>query len=135
MTTSMKLHKGDKVMVISGRDHGKTGEILAVFPKTGQIVVQGANIVKRHVKPSQKEPKGGIIPTERPLQASRVMAIDPASGKPARIGYKIGDKGQKTRVFKVSKFTNKKVAKPAAPKSGATDKTKADKTTKSETKS
>ena len=68
---TMKLRKGDKVMIISGRDHGKIGEIVAVFPKTNQVVVQGANIVKRHVKPSQKEPKGGIIPTERPLPASR----------------------------------------------------------------
>ena len=134
MTSIMKLRKGDKVLVISGRDHGKTGEILAVFPKTNQVVVQGANIVKRHVKPSQKEPKGGIIPTERPMQASRVMAIDPSSGKPARIGYKIGDKNQKTRIFKVSKFTNKKITKPAT-STASTKTTKADKTSKSETKS
>lgn len=107
----MKLHKGDKVMVISGRDKTKTGEILVVMPRTEQVVVQGLNMAKRHLKPSAKNPKGGIVASERPISVSRVMAIDPSSGKPARIGYKLTEGGEKTRVFKVSKFTNSKVAK------------------------
>lgn len=109
----MKLKKGDKVMVISGKDKGKTGEISVVLPKTNQIVISGVNIAKKHTKPSAKEPKGGIISVEKPLPISKVMAIDPSSGRVARIGYKKSEKGKKTRIFKVSKFKAKKVAKTA----------------------
>ena len=124
----MKLRKGDKVMVRSGRDKTKTGEILVVMSRTDQVVVQGVNIAKRHVKPSAKNPKGGIIASERPISVAKLMAVDPATGKPARIGYKKTESGEKTRVYKVSKFTNSKVAKSAAKaetKEKKTDKTKA----------
>ena len=112
----MKLHVKDKVLVVSGRDKGKTGEIVAVLPKLNQVVVEGVNIAKKHTKPSAKVPRGGIVEVTKPVDASKVMAIDPSSGRPARIGYKIDAKGNKERVFKVSNFKNTKAAKPAAKK-------------------
>jgi large subunit ribosomal protein L24 len=102
----MKLQRKDKVMVISGRDNGKTGEIVAVLPKTNQVVIEGINVVKRHTKPTQSNPKGGILEITKPVNASKVMAIDPASGRPARVGYKLDKNGKKQRIFKVSKFKN-----------------------------
>lgn len=107
----MKILRKDKVMVIAGRDKGKTGEVVAVLPKANQIVIQGINMVKRHTKPSQKQPKGGVIEINKPIDASKVMVIDPSSGKPARVGYKLTAKGQKERIYKVSKFTNPKIKK------------------------
>ena len=113
----MKLKKGDKVMVISGRDKGKKGEISVVLPKTNQVVIEGINTVKKHTKPSAKEPKGGIVSREKPILASKVMAIDSASGRVARIGYKKSDKGVKTRIFKVSNFKATKITKLATKQS------------------
>lgn len=108
----MKILRKDKVMVIAGRDKGKTGEVVAVLPQTNQVVIQGINNVKRHTKPSQKQPKGGIVELSKPIDASKVMVVDPSSGKPARVGYKLTAKGKKERIFKVSKFTNPKAKKP-----------------------
>lgn len=102
----MKILRKDKVMVVTGQDKGKVGEVVAVLPKTNQLIVQGVNIVKRHTKPSQQQPKGGILELSKPLDASKVMVIDPASGKPARVGYKLNGKGKKERIYKVSKFSN-----------------------------
>ena len=107
----MKIIKKDKVMVITGRDKGKTGEVLAVMPAKNQVVVEGVNVAKRHTKPSQAQPKGGIIDVTKPIDASKVMVIDPATNKPARIAYKINQKGKKERIFKVSKFKNVKAKK------------------------
>ena len=107
----MKIIKKDKVMVITGRDKGKTGEVLAVMPAKKQVVVEGVNVAKRHTKPSQAQPKGGIIDVTKPIDASKVMVIDPTTNKPARIAYKINQKGKKERIFKVSKFKNVKAKK------------------------
>ena len=107
----MKIIKKDKVMVITGRDKGKTGEVLAVMPAKNQVVVEGVNVAKRHTKPSQAQPKGGIIDVTKPIDASKVMVIDPTTNKPARIAYKINQKGKKERIFKVSKFKNVKAKK------------------------
>lgn len=115
----MKLRKGDKVMVMLGRDKGKTGTVSAVFPKTGEIVVDGVNIYKRHTKPSQKQPRGGILEITKPINASKVMAIDPASGKPARIGFTVKADGTKERIFKVSAAMQKSAKKAEAPKAKA----------------
>lgn len=117
----MKLRVKDKVLVISGRDKGKKGEIVAVLPKKQQVIVENINTVKRHVKPNQKQPKGGIVEVTKPIATAKVMVIDPVSGKPARIGYKVDTKGNKERVFKVSAFTNKKISapKPAKPSAKA----------------
>lgn len=126
----MKLKTKDTVMVIAGRDRGKKGEILKVLPKTSQVIVEGINIAKRHTKPSQSNPKGGIVELTKPISTSKVMIIDPATGRPARIGYTIGKNKQKERVFKVSKFQNKKVSsdKPKVKKND--NKTKNEKATK-----
>jgi large subunit ribosomal protein L24 len=97
----MHVKKGDKVMVISGKDKGKSGVILASFPKQSRVLVEGVNIVKKHSKPSQMNPQGGIISQEAPIHVSNVMPIDPKTGTPTRVGYKTVD-GSKVRVAKKS---------------------------------
>ncbi|MBT2758932.1 50S ribosomal protein L24 [Mesobacillus foraminis] len=97
----MHVKKGDKVMVISGKDKGKTGNILAAYPKQSRVLVEGVNIVKKHAKPSQLNPQGGIISQEAPIHVSNVMPIDPKSGKPTRVGY-TEENGKKVRVAKKS---------------------------------
>lgn len=97
----MHVKKGDKVMVISGKDKGKTGIILAAFPKQSRVLVEGVNIVKKHSKPSQMNPQGGINSQEAPVHVSNVMPVDPKSGEPTRVGYKTVD-GKKIRVAKKS---------------------------------
>lgn len=87
----MHVKKGDKVRVISGKDKGKTGVILASYPKDSRVLVEGVNIVKKHAKPSQVNPQGGIISFEAPIHVSNVMPIDPKSGNPTRVGYKTVD--------------------------------------------
>lgn len=97
----MHVKKGDKVVVISGKDKGKQGTILAAYPKKNRVVVEGVNIVKKHAKPSQANPQGGILSLEAAIHASNVMPLDPKSGKPTRVGYKI-ENGKKVRVAKIS---------------------------------
>lgn len=84
-----KLHvkKGDNVIVLSGKDKGKQGKIIAAFPKTHKIIVEGINKVKRHQKPSVKVPNGGIITKEMPLNSAKVQLICPACNKPTRIAH------------------------------------------------
>ena len=97
----MHVKKGDKVMVISGKDKGKTGVILSAFPKKDRVLVEGVNIVKKHTKPNQANPQGGILEQEASIHVSNVMLIDPKSGEPTRVGYKVED-GKKVRVAKKS---------------------------------
>lgn len=97
----MHVKKGDKVMVISGKDKGKTGTILATSPKTDRVVVEGVNIVKKHSKPSQMNPQGGISNMEAAIHVSNVMLIDPKTNEPTRVGYKVED-GKKVRIAKKS---------------------------------
>lgn len=106
----MKLRRDDMVVVISGRDKGKTGKVMVVIPKENKVVVEGINVVKKHTKPSAKVPKGGILDVTKAIDVSKLMVIDPKSGKPARIGYNVTAKG-KERVFRVGKM-----AAPAKPK-------------------
>lgn len=98
-----KLHvkKGDKVQVISGKDKGKQGEVLEAYPKTDRVLVEGVNVVKKHSKPSQLNPQGGIFDLEAPIHVSNVMPIDPKTNQPTRVGYKI-ENGKKVRVAKKS---------------------------------
>ena len=96
----MKIKKGDQVIVTTGRDKGKQGEVLRAMPKTNKVVVQGVNMVKRHTRPSQTN-AGGIISKEAPIDVSNVALIDPETGKPTRGGFKIVD-GEKVRVAKKS---------------------------------
>ena len=95
----MKLRKGDNVMVLSGNDKGKTGEILDIIPKTQKVVVKGVNIRKKHVKPRKAGEEGGIIPSEYPIHSSKVNIICPKCGKTSKIGYKVED-GKKVRICK-----------------------------------
>ena len=97
----MHVKKGDKVKVITGKDKGKEGVILAAFPKQDRVLVEGVNIVKKHTKPNQENPQGGIMSVEAAIHVSNVMLIDPKSGEPTRVGYKIED-GKKVRVAKKS---------------------------------
>lgn len=96
----MKIKKGDQVIVTTGRDKGKQGEVLRAMPKTNKVVVQGVNMVKRHTRPSQTN-AGGIISKEAPIDVSNVALIDPETGKPTRVSFKIVD-GEKVRVAKKS---------------------------------
>lgn len=97
----MHVKKGDKVMVISGKDKGKQGVVLASYPKKDRVLVEGINVVKKHSKPSQANPQGGILSQEAPIHVSNVMPLDPKSGEPTRVGYKVVD-GKKVRVAKKS---------------------------------
>lgn len=97
---AMKIKKGDQVIVITGRDKGKTGEVLKSMPKDNKVLVQGVNLVKRHQKPTQ-ENAGGIQTKEAPIHVSNVALIDPKSGKATRVGFKIVN-DQKVRVSKRS---------------------------------
>jgi large subunit ribosomal protein L24 len=92
----LKIKKGDTVVVISGRDKGKSGEVLRVLPPERRVVVQGVNLARRHTRPRMGEP-GGIIEKELALDISNVAHVDPASGKPTRIGYRVLDDGRKVR--------------------------------------
>jgi large subunit ribosomal protein L24 len=102
----MHVKKGDKVRVISGKDKGKTGVILAAYPKDSRVLVEGVNIVKKHAKPSQVNPQGGILSFEAPIHVSNVMPIDPKSGNPTRVGYSTVD-GKKVRVAKSGELLDK----------------------------
>ncbi|QPC48045.1 50S ribosomal protein L24 [Mangrovibacillus cuniculi] len=97
----MHVKKGDKVMVITGKDKGKTGTVLAAFPKKDRVLVEGVNVVKKHSKPSQLNPQGGILTQEAAIHVSNVMVIDPKTNEPTRVGYKVED-GKKVRVAKKS---------------------------------
>lgn len=99
-----KLHvkKEDTVIVITGKDKGKKGRVIAAFPRENRVLIEGVNLVKKHAKPSQSNPQGGIITQEAPIHVSNVMLVDPKSGKATRIGYKVLDNGKKVRVAKKS---------------------------------
>lgn len=126
----MKLRRDDMVIVITGRDKGKAGKIMTVIPKENKVVVEGVNVVKKHTKPSNKNPKGGILDVTKAIDVSKLMVIDPKSGKPARIGYNVTAKG-KERVFKVGKMAAPtKPKKVEAKKEANKDDKKDDKETK-----
>jgi large subunit ribosomal protein L24 len=92
----MKIKKGDNVVVISGRDKGRRGEVLRVFPAERRLIVQGVHVARRHTKPRMGDP-GGIVDKELTIDVSNVAHIDPQSGKPTRVGYKTIDGGRKVR--------------------------------------
>jgi large subunit ribosomal protein L24 len=97
----MHVKTGDKVKVISGKDRGKQGTILEAYPKKDRVLVEGINMVKKHAKPSQDNPQGGILNQEAPIHVSNVMPIDPKSGEPTRVGFEERD-GKKVRIAKKS---------------------------------
>lgn len=106
----MKIQKGDKVLILVGKDRNKTGLVEKVLPKIGKIVVAGVNVVKKHLKKSQKYPQGGIIDITAPIQISNVMLLDPHKNKPTRIGFRITG-STKVRYAKLSGETISKEAK------------------------
>lgn len=95
-----KIKKGDKVVVLSGKDKGKTGEVVRVLPKADKLVVSGVNTVKRHQRPTQSS-AGGIEEKDAPVHMSNVALADPKTGEPTRVGFKIRD-GKKVRVARKS---------------------------------
>jgi large subunit ribosomal protein L24 len=97
----LKIKKGDNVIVISGRDKGRRGEVLRVFPSESRLIVQGVHVARRHTKPRFGDP-GGIVDKELTIHISNVAHIDPGSGKPTRIGYQKLDDGRKVRVARRS---------------------------------
>jgi large subunit ribosomal protein L24 len=96
-----KIKKGDRVVVMAGRDKGKTGEVRQVIPDEGRAIVVGVNLVRRHTKPSAQN-EGGILSKESPIHLSNLAIADPKSGRPTRVGFKILDDGRKVRVAKRS---------------------------------
>ena len=101
MATKFKVKKGDKVVVITGKDKGKSGEVLEVIPSTNRVRVQGVNMVKRHTRPTQFA-AGGIIEKEAPVHVSNVAHIDPKSNEPTRVGIRVLEDGRKVRFAKRS---------------------------------
>jgi large subunit ribosomal protein L24 len=101
-TYKIRIKKGDTVMIRSGKYKGKTGKVLATHPKLNKVTVEGINIVKRHRKPTQARPQGGIEEITKPVWVSKVGLLDSAAKKPSRVGYKVDAKGIKTRVLKTS---------------------------------
>jgi large subunit ribosomal protein L24 len=118
----MKIHTGDLVLIISGKDKGKQGTVLRVLSSKNHVVVDGVNMRTRHIKKTAQAP-GQRIQYEASLDASKVMIVDPKTKKPTRIGYRIDEKtGSKKRIAKASGETIAKAAKTAAKKTGAAKK-------------
>lgn len=100
--SAAKIKKGDTVVILSGKDKGKSGEVTKSLPRDGKVVVAGVNIMTRHKKPSQSDPNGGLEKIEAPMAVSKVALADPKDGKPTRVGFRILEDGRKVRVAKRS---------------------------------
>jgi large subunit ribosomal protein L24 len=96
-----KIKKGDTVVILSGKDKGREGQVVKALPKDSKVVVSGVNMIARHTKPSQADPEGGVKRREAPIHVSNVAIKDPKTGKPARVGFEVRD-GKKVRVLKGS---------------------------------
>ena len=96
-----KIRKGDKVIVLTGRDKGRTGEVIAVHPDEGRALVRGVNMVKRHQRQTPQQ-QGGIISKEASIDLSNVALADPKDGKPTRVGFKVMNDGRKVRIARRS---------------------------------
>ncbi|MBN2682067.1 MAG: 50S ribosomal protein L24 [Bacteroidales bacterium] len=98
----MHIKKGDTVVVIAGDSKGQQGKVLEVLVEKQKAIVEGVNMMSKHTKPNAKSPQGGIIKREAPIQVSNLMLIDPASGKPTKVGRKLNDKNKLVRFAKKS---------------------------------
>ena len=96
-----KVKKGDRVVVTSGRDKGKSGEVLRVYPSDARVLIAGVNLVKRHQRQTAKA-QGGIISKEAPIHLSKIAHIDPKTGSPTRVGFKVLEDGRRVRFAKKS---------------------------------
>ena len=100
MNNKLHVKTGDNVMIISGKDKGKTGKVLEVSPKEGKVIVEGLNIVTKHMKPRRMGETGGIVKAESPIYACKVQLVCPKCKKPTRVGHKIAEDGKKERLCK-----------------------------------
>ena len=100
MSKKVHVKTGDTVMVINGKDRGKTGKVMQVSPSEGKVIVEGVNVVSKHVKPRKMGEAGGIIKAESALYADKVQLICPKCGKAVRVGHVVNDAGKKVRVCK-----------------------------------
>jgi large subunit ribosomal protein L24 len=98
--SGMKIKKGDRVVVIAGKDKGKEGVVMRALPSENRVIVDGVNIAKKHQKPKSATTPGGIIDKDMPIHVSNVMVLSPGDGKPTRVGYKVLPDGSKVRVCK-----------------------------------
>ena len=94
----MKIRKGDRVVVLSGKDKGKTGVVMRALPKEGKVIVENVNVVKRHTKARRATMQAGIIDKDMPIDVSNVAIVSPGDGKPTRVGYRIDADGKKVRI-------------------------------------
>lgn len=101
MAVKLKIKKGDRVVVLTGKDKGKSGDVVAVMPKENRAVVSGVNLARRHQKQTAGQ-EGGIVSKEMPIHVSNLAHIDPKDGKATRVGYKVLDDGKKVRVARRS---------------------------------
>lgn len=99
-TYKIRLKKGDTVMVRAGKYKGKTGKVVATHPSENKVTVEGINIVKKAIKPTQANPTGGIVEITKPMWVSKVGLVEPTSKKLTRVGYQLDGKGNKTRIYK-----------------------------------
>jgi len=97
-----KIKTGDEVIILAGKDKGQKGKVLKIVKSKDRVLVEGVNVVKKHVKPSAENPQGGIVEKEAPIHISNVALVDPKTGKPTRVGYETKN-GKKVRVSKKSK--------------------------------
>jgi len=100
MQTKYHIKKGDTVLVLSGEYKGTEGKVLEIVTKTDKAIVEGVNLISKHTKPNAKSPQGGIIKKEAPIHISNLMLINPATGKPTRVGRKVSEKGKLVRYSK-----------------------------------
>ena len=96
----MKIRKGDRVVVLSGKDKGVEGVVERAIPETGKVIVDGVNIAKKHQAPTRGDQQGGIIDRAMPIDVSNVAVVSPEDGKPTRVGYRFDDQGEKVRICK-----------------------------------
>jgi large subunit ribosomal protein L24 len=103
----MNIRKNDNVTVIAGNSRGKTGKVLKVYPETRRVIVEGVNIMKRHTRPNQRNPQGGIVQREAPIHMSNVMLLDPKTNQPTRVGTRVvkDETTGKKRRMRVAKAT------------------------------
>lgn len=98
----MKFKTGDQVMIMAGKDKGKTGKISKIIKTQNKVIITGLNLVKKHLKPDANNQSGGIIDVEAPLAVSNIMLIDPKTNKPTRVGYTVNKDNKKVRIAKKS---------------------------------
>jgi large subunit ribosomal protein L24 len=96
----MKIKKGDRVVVLSGKDRGKEGVVMRALPEVGKVIVEGVNTARKHQRPTRVTQSGGIVDKDMPIDVSNVAIISPRDGKATRVGYRIKDDGTKVRVCK-----------------------------------